>query len=73
MQLPNFDEMFKHQAQYPYDEITDKVILPENIEQEIRNILINQGMAEAMKKVMSLTNCGLRISKNYLDKLKKSL
>jgi len=65
--------MTKNQAQYPYDKKTNKVILPANIEQEVKSILLNQGMVEAMKKVILLTDCGLRIAKDYLDKLQKSI
>jgi hypothetical protein len=54
---------------YPYDKETDTISLPAEIEKEVKNIALSQGVPLAMKKVMDLTGAGLKVSKDYIDNL----
>jgi ribosomal protein L7/L12 len=57
---------------YPYDERTNKIELPAKVEKELLRLLSTGNKAEAVKRVTRLTGAGLRISKDYVDKLAKT-
>jgi ribosomal protein L7/L12 len=52
---------------YPYDKRTEKITLPPEIEQEIRQLVQSGRKVEAVQRVLHLTGAGLRISKDYVD------
>ncbi len=52
---------------YPYDAKTDKIIMPTDIEKEIRELVRSGNKIEAMPQVMDLTGAGLKVSKDYVD------
>ncbi len=52
---------------YPYDKRTEKITLPPEIEQEIRQLVQSGKKIEAVQRVLRLTGAGLRISKDYVD------
>lgn len=54
---------------YPYDKKTKTITLPKEVEKEILRIISGGNKVEAVKQVTRLTGAGLRISKNYVDKL----
>ena len=57
---------------FPYDKNTDTIILPTDIEKEIRHLASAGDKVEAVKRVMKLTGAGLKVSKDYVDSLAKS-
>ena len=56
---------------YPYNESTHTISLPAQIERELRRLVSTGNKVEAMKRVISLTGAGLRVSKDYVDQLAK--
>jgi ribosomal protein L7/L12 len=56
---------------FPYNESTHTISLPAQIERELRGLISTGNKAEAMKRVISLTGAGLRVSKDYVDQLAK--
>jgi hypothetical protein len=52
---------------YPYDKRTEKITLPPEIEQEIRQLVQSGRKVEAVQRVLRLTGASLRISKDYAD------
>ena len=56
---------------FPYNERTNTINLPAQIERELRGLVSTGKKVEAMKRVLSLTGAGLRVSKDYVDKLAK--
>jgi ribosomal protein L7/L12 len=57
---------------YPIDPQTNKIRLPGKIRQEVREQLKQQGKPAAIQQVMTLTGAGLRVSKDYVDKLEET-
>jgi ribosomal protein L7/L12 len=43
--------------------------LPAEIERELRRLVSTGKKVEAMQRVLSLTGAGLRVAKDYVDKL----
>ena len=56
---------------FPYDAKTHTISLPAQIERELRRLVSTGKKVEAMKRVISLTGAGLRMSKDYVDTLAK--
>ena len=56
---------------FPYHAKTNTISLPAQIERELRGLVSTGNNVEAMKRVISLTGAGLRVSKDYVDKLAK--
>jgi ribosomal protein L7/L12 len=56
---------------FPYNESTHTISLPAQIERELRGLISTGNKAEAMKRVISLTGAGLRVSKDYVDQIAK--
>src|SRR5215813_8565575 len=56
---------------FPYNPHTNTINLPAQIERELRRLISTGNKAEAMKRVISLTGAGLRVSKDYVDTLAK--
>ena len=56
---------------FPYNESTHTISLPAQIERELRRLVSTGKKVEAMKRVISLTGAGLRVSKDYVDQLAK--
>ena len=56
---------------FPYNAKTHAISLPAQIERELRGLISTGKKAEAMKRVISLTGAGLRVSKDYVDQLAK--
>ena len=56
---------------FPYNENTHTISLPVQIERELRRLVSSGKKVEAMKRVISLTGAGLRVSKDYVDQLAK--
>ena len=56
---------------FPYSEKTNTIRLPAQIERELRGLISTGKKVEAMKRVISLTGAGLRVSKDYVDQLAK--
>jgi ribosomal protein L7/L12 len=54
---------------YPYNPQTETIELPEEIEKELIALLREGPKAEAVKRIAKLTGAGLRISKDYVDKM----
>ena len=54
---------------YPYNARTHTISLPAPIERELRHLVSSGKKVEAMKRVISLTGAGLRVSKDYVDRL----
>ena len=54
---------------FPYNEKTNTISLPAQIERELRGLVSTGNKVEAMKRVIRLTGAGLRVSKDYVDKL----
>ena len=63
--------MIRKKAAYPfpYNENTNTISLPVQIERELRGLVSTGNKVEAMKRVIRLTGAGLRVSKDYVDKL----
>lgn len=73
---PSVEEALKSRRQfpvppYPLDTKSNKIRLPGSVRQEVRLILQKQGKPAAMQRVMHLTGAGLRVAKEYVDKLEK--
>ena len=56
---------------FPYHAKTNTISLPAQIERELRSLISTGKKVEAMKRVISLTGAGLRVSKDYVDRLAK--
>jgi hypothetical protein len=56
---------------FPYNAKTNTISLPAQIERELRGLVSTGKNVEAMKRVISLTGAGLRVSKDYVDQLAK--
>jgi ribosomal protein L7/L12 len=54
---------------YPYDQETNTIALPPDIEKELRRLVQAGQKSEAVKRVAQLTGTGLRVSKDYVDSL----
>ena len=54
---------------YPYDQKTNTIHLPQNIEKELRLLVLMGNKVKAVKRVTELTGAGLRVSKDYVDNL----
>ena len=54
---------------FPYNAKTHTIDLPIQIERELRGLVATGKKVEAMKRVLSLTGAGLRVSKDYVDTL----
>jgi ribosomal protein L7/L12 len=61
----------KAASPFPYNEKTNTISLPAQIERELRGLISTGKKVEAMKRVISLTGAGLRVSKDYVDQLAK--
>ena len=55
---------------FPWDENTDTISLPVDVESEIAELASVGNQVRAIKKVMELTGAGLKVSKDYIDGLK---
>jgi hypothetical protein len=49
----------KGEVKYPYDKHTGAISLPEHLEDEVRQIAVQEGKPKAIKKVTELTGAGL--------------
>jgi ribosomal protein L7/L12 len=56
---------------FPYNIRTHTISLPAQIERELRRLVSTGHKVEALKRVISLTGAGLRVSKDYVDTLAK--
>ena len=56
---------------YPYDKETNKISLPSKIDKKLKRLVLKGNKVEAVKQVTQLTGAGLRLSKDYVDKLAK--
>jgi hypothetical protein len=54
---------------YPCNEKPNTIALPADLEQELRQLVVDGNKAEAVKRVTQLTGAGLRVSKDYVDGL----
>jgi len=54
---------------FPYNAKINTISLPAQIERELRGLVSTGKKVEAMKRVLSLTGAGLRVSKDYVDQL----
>jgi len=54
---------------YPYDPKTNSIQLPEDIEKDLRLLVLMGNKVAAVKRVIELTGAGLRVSKDYVDNL----
>jgi ribosomal protein L7/L12 len=54
---------------YPYEAKTGAIHLPRQIENELRGLVIAGDKVEAVKRVTRLTGAGLRLAKDYVDRL----
>jgi hypothetical protein len=52
---------------FPYNAKTNTISLPAQIERELCGLISTGNKVEAMKRVISLTGAGLRVSKDYVD------
>lgn len=59
----------KIKAQYPYDRKTGTIHLPSEIVDELKFILLTGNKVAAVKRVVELTDAGLRMSKDFVDGL----
>ena len=57
---------------YPYDKETNTISLPPKIDKKLRRLVLKGSKVEAVKEVTQLTGAGLRLSKDYVDKLAQS-
>ena len=53
---------------YPYDEKVG-IVLPPEVEQEIKALVKSGRKVEAVQRVFNLTRAGLKVSKDYVDGL----
>jgi len=58
-------------AQYPFNRETGEINLPDNIVKELKKLLAKDdlGKIEALRRTVSMTGAGLKVSKDYLDSL----
>jgi ribosomal protein L7/L12 len=64
------DAMTKKSAPpYPYDQRTDTITLPPEIEKELRQLVMSGNIILAVQRVRELTGAGLKVSKDYVDSL----
>ena len=56
---------------FPYNKKTNMIILPSEVEKELRRLISTGNKVEAIKRVTKLTGAGLRVSKDYVDSLPK--
>ena len=56
---------------FPWDENTDTISLPVDVESEIAEVASAGDQVRAIKKVMELTGADLKVSKGYVDHLKE--
>ena len=56
---------------FPWDENTNMISLPSDIEREIAELASVGDQVRAIRKVMELTGAGLKVSKDYVDSLKE--
>ncbi len=54
---------------FPYDMHTQTIVLPADVEKEIRHLVLAGNKIEAVRKVTKFTGAGLRLSKGYVDSL----
>jgi|RhiMetdeSRZDD1v2_1073273.scaffolds.fasta_scaffold404739_2 ribosomal protein L7/L12 len=59
----------KVKPRFPYDAQTNVIHLPDDIEAELRHLVLAGQGVEAVKRVTELTGAGLRVSKDYVDSL----
>ena len=57
--------------EYPYNRETDTVHLPPEIIAELKKLIKAGESPKALKRVADLTGASLRISKDYVDALRK--
>jgi ribosomal protein L7/L12 len=72
--LTSLDEAFQKTRKktvplYPYNKQTNTIVLPLEIEQTLRDLVLTGKKIEAVKRVTQLTGAGLRVSKDYVDNL----
>jgi ribosomal protein L7/L12 len=54
---------------YPYDKRTQAINLPKKVEQQLQELIADDNKVEAIRQVTRLTGAGLRVSKDYVDRL----
>ena len=54
---------------YPYDRRTQAITLPKEVERQLRRLVADGNKVEAIRQVTRLTGAGLRVSKDYVDRL----
>ena len=59
----------KVKPRFPYDAQTNVIHLPHDIEEALRHWVLTGKGVEAVKRVAELTGAGLRVSKDYVDRL----
>ena len=75
--IPLLDEIEKLYEQhrpeikpkYPYDRKTDTIQLPPEVVEDLKFTILTGNKVAAVKRVAELTGAGLRVSKDYVDKL----
>lgn len=56
---------------FPYNKKTNMIILPSEVEKELRRLISTGNKVEAIRRVTKLTGAGLRVSKDHVDSLPK--
>ena len=56
---------------FPWDENTNTISLPSDIEREIAELASIGDQVRAIRKLMELTGAGLKVSKDFVDRLKE--
>ncbi len=56
---------------YPPSKGTDKIALPPQVEQELRQLVQSGKKIEAIQRVVHLTGAGLKVSKDYVESLER--
>jgi hypothetical protein len=59
----------KTTPQFPYDKKTKTIVLPAKMIREVRHLVVTGRKIEAIKRVAQRTGAGLRVSKDYVDRL----
>lgn len=54
---------------YPYDKRTQAINLPKEVELQLQSLIADGNKVEAIRQVARLTGAGLRVSKEYVDRL----
>lgn len=54
---------------YPYDKKSKTITLPREVEKDLRRMISKGDKVEAVRQVTRLTGAGLRVSKDYVDRL----